>query len=146
MIQRIQSLWLFLAAMLNGLLFILPLYRYNMPGLMYSPWQQEGVRNYMPLFIVAAIVTLLPLVAIFFYMDRKRQKGMVWLSIISIFGLIALMMMRIANLKNDTPPVANFEYMLPGILVTLGGLVMEVLALRGIQKDEKLIKSLDRLR
>jgi hypothetical protein len=132
--------------MLNGLLFLFPLYRYNQPGLLYSPWQNETVRNYMPLFIVAAVVTLLPLVAIFFFSDRKRQKGMVWMSIISIFAFISLMLMRISNLKNGTPPVANFEYMLPGVLVTIGALVFEILALRGINKDEKLIKSLDRLR
>ncbi len=146
MIQRIQSVWLFLAAMLNGLLFLFPLYRYNFPGLVYSPWQYEGVRNYMPLFIIAAVITLLPLVAIFFYKDRKRQKGTAWLSVIGIFAFIALMLMRISNLKNGTPAVAHFEYVLPGVLVTVGALVLEVLALRGIQKDEKLIKSLDRLR
>ncbi len=146
MIQRIQSVWLSIAAMLNGLLFLFPLYRYNQPGLLYSPWQTETVRNYMPLFIVAAAVTVLPLVAIFLYSDRKRQKGMVWLSIISILAFIALMLMRISNLKNGTPPVGHLEYMLPGVLVTVGGLVFEILALRGINRDEKLIKSLDRLR
>lgn len=100
----------------------------------------------MPLFILAAIMTLLPLVAIFFYGDRKRQKGIVWLSMISIFAFIALMLMRISNLKNGTPPAGNFEYILPGVLVTVGGLIFEVMALRGINKDDKLIKSLDRLR
>lgn len=100
----------------------------------------------MPLFIVAAIITLLPLVTIFFYQDRKRQKGMVWLSMIGIVAFIALALMRIANLKNGSPPVANFEYVLPGMLVVLAALVLEFLALRGIQKDEKLIRSMDRLR
>lgn len=146
MIQRVQSLWLFLAAMLNGLLFLFPLYRFNMPGLMYSPWQYEGVKNYMPLFIVAAIITLLPLVTIFFYQDRKRQKGMVWLCIIGVIAFIALAMMRIANLKNGSPPVGNFEYVLPGLLVPIAAAVLEFLALRGIQKDEKLVRSMDRLR
>jgi hypothetical protein len=131
--------------MFNGLLFLFPLYRYNF-RLPYSPWQNETVRNYMPLFIVAAVVTLLPLIAIFFFSDRKRQKGMVWMSIISIFAFISLMLMRISNLKNGTPPVQNFEYMLPGVLVTVAALVFEILAIRGINKDEKLIKSLDRLR
>ncbi len=146
MIQRIQSLWLFLAAMLNGLLFILPLYRYNYPNMLYSPWQYESVRNYIPLFILAAVVTIMPLVTIFFFKDRKRQRGMVWLSIISIFAFIAVMMMRVSNLKNGSLSIAHFEYVLPGVLVTLGGLVFLILALQGIRKDDKLIKSLDRLR
>src|SRR6478609_529306 len=100
MIQRIQSLWLFLAAMMNGLLFIMPLYRYNFANLVYAPWQYESVRNYMPLFIMAAVATVLPLVSIFFFKDRPRQRGMVWLSIISIFTFIALMLMRVSNLRN----------------------------------------------
>jgi len=146
MIQRIQSLWLFLAAMMNGLLFILPLYRFNYPNMVYSPWQNEGVRNYIPLFILAAIATVLPLVSIFFFKDRKRQRGMVWLSIISIFAFVAVMLMRVSNLRNGALTISHFEYMLPGVLVTLGAMVFLVLALQGIRKDEKLIRSLDRLR
>jgi hypothetical protein len=146
MIQRIQSIWLFLAAMLNGLLFLFPLYRYNYPNMLYSPWQYESVRNYIPLFIMAAVATVLPLVTIFFFGDRKRQKGMVWLSLLSIFAFIAVMLMRVSNLKNGKATITNFEYVLPGVLVTIGGIVFLILALRGINKDEKLIKSLDRLR
>ena len=146
MIQRIQSLWLFLAAMMNGLLFIMPLYRYNFANLAYAPWQYESVRNYIPLFITAAVTTVLPLVAIFFFKDRPRQRGMVWLSIISIITFIALMLMRVSNLRNGSPAIAHFEYVLPGVLVVLVSMVFLVLALQGIRKDEKLIKSLDRLR
>jgi hypothetical protein len=148
MVQRIQSLWLFLAAMLNGLLFICPLYKYNRPqgGMLPSFWQMESVRTYIPLFIIAAVITVLPLVTIFLFGDRKRQRGMVWLSIISVFAFIAVMEMRISNLKNGTPPIANFNYGIPGVLVTLGAMVFLILALRGIRKDERLIKSLDRLR
>lgn len=146
MIQRIQSVWLFLASMLNGLLFILPLYRFNYANLVYSPWKVESVRNFMPLLIIAAVATVLPLVAIFFFGDRKRQWGMVIISMISIFTFISVMLMRVSNIKNSGATVANFEYMLPGVLVTVGGLICLVLALRGIRKDDKLIKSLDRLR
>ena len=146
MIQRIQSVWLFLAAMANGLLFISPLYRFNYAGLAYSPWQYESVKNYLPLMILAALITVLPLVAIFFFSDRKRQKGMVWLSVISISGFFSLMLMRVANLKSGTPPVANLEYVLPGALPCVAAIVFLILALRGIKKDDKLIKSLDRLR
>ena len=133
---------------MNGLLFICPLYKYNRPlgGMMPSFWQVERVQTYMPLFILAAVITLLPLVAIFFFKNRKRQRGMVWMSIISIFSFVAVMLMRKSNLENGTPPVANFQYLIPGVLVTLVALVFLILALRGIRKDERLIKSLDRLR
>ena len=127
--------------MLNG-----PLYRYNFPNLAYSPWQYESVRTFIPLFIIAAVITILPLVAIFLYGNRKRQRGTAWVSIISIFSFFSVMLMRVSNLKNGSPTVSHFEYVLPGVLVTVGGLIFLILALRGIRKDERLIKSLDRLR
>jgi drug/metabolite transporter (DMT)-like permease len=143
-IQRIQSVWLFIAAMLNGLLFILPLYSYTAAG--FTDPRYEGVRQYIPLFIVAAIATLLPLLAIFFFMERKRQRGLVWLSMLASAGVFLLMLLRISSLKSAEPPASEFSYALPGILVTIAAIIFEILALRGIRKDEKLIKSLDRLR
>jgi heme/copper-type cytochrome/quinol oxidase subunit 1 len=56
------------------------------------------------------------------------------------------MLMRVSNLRNGSPSIAHFEYVLPGVLVVLAAMVFLVLALQGIRKDEKLIKSLDRLR
>ena len=146
MIQRIQSVWLFLAAMLNGLLFIFPLYRYNNPNPVYSPWQVEGVKGYLPLFILATIITILPLITIFLFGDRKRQRRFVWITMISTLSFIGMVVLRISNLKNSTPPISNFEYLLPGILVSFVALIFLFLALRGINKDEKLIRSMDRLR
>ena len=146
MIQRIQTLWLFLAAMLNALLFICPLYKYIYPDQALSPWVIEGVRSYIPLFLVAAVISILPLVSIFFYGNRKRQKGMVWISIISIFAFLGIVLMRVGALKNGTPPISNLQYLLPGMLVTIAALVFLILAMSGIRKDDKIIKSMDRLR
>lgn len=130
--------------MLNGLLFLLPLFSYTAPG--FTDTRFEGVRQFIPLFIVAAVATLLPLVAIFFFMDRKRQRSLVWVSIIAAVSVTLLMMMRISSLKSETPPVTAVSYAIPGIIVTLPAIFFEVLALHGIWKDEKLVKSLDRLR
>lgn len=146
MIQRIQSLWLFLASMCNGLLFLFPLFQYNRPNPAFSPWQVESVRNHLPLLIISVVITLLPLVSIFFFGDRKKQQSMVWVSIISVFAFLGVLFMRIANIKNSTPPIGNLEYMLPGVLVVFAALIFLILALRGIKHDEKLIRSLDRLR
>jgi hypothetical protein len=145
MIQRIQTLWLFLAAMCNGLLFIFPLYKFSQ---LTNPnaWQFEGVRNHLPLLVCACVVTLLPLVSVFFFRDRKKQKSMVGVSIFSIFAFLGLVFMRTGNIKNATPPPANFEWVIPGVLVVFAALIFLVLAMRGIRRDEALIKSLDRLR
>jgi hypothetical protein len=142
MIQRIQSVWLFLAAMVNGLLFISKLYHYTQGTTVVD----LGVRDsgHIALFIVAAIITILPLVAIFFFGDRKRQKGFVWLSIIFTVGFLALAVMKVADVSNSLP-AASVQYDF-GLLIPILSIILMFLAVKGINKDEKLIKSLDRLR
>ncbi|MBS1645540.1 MAG: DUF4293 domain-containing protein [Bacteroidetes bacterium] len=146
MIQRIQTLWLLLAAIFNGLLFFIPVYKYNIPNQVYSPWNTVQVNNYIPLFILAALITVLPLVSIFFFKNRKRQISMVWISILSMVSFFALLLIRVSNLKNGSAATGNFQYTFPGIFVVLLALICCVLALRNIRKDEQLIKSMDRLR
>ncbi len=144
MIQRIQSLWLFLASMLNGLLFLFPLYSYKTAGI--SDPRFEGVRQHIPLFIVAAVATLLPMITIFFFMARKKQMRLVVISILASVLIIGLMMMNVSSLKTGTPPATEVDYAIPGFLGTVLAILFEILAFIGIRKDDKLIKSLDRLR
>lgn len=145
MIQRIQSLWLFLAAMANGLLFISKLYHFQ-PVVAGGNIIHEGVRDQgnIALFIIAALITVLPLVTVFFFGDRKKQKGLVWLSILGCVGFIGLAVLRVTDLSNQVPPLkVQYDF---GLLMPVLSIVFLILALRGIRKDEKLIKSLDRLR
>ena len=146
MIQRIQSLWLLLAVLFNALLFFIPLYKFNFPNQVYSPWMVERVSSFIPLFIIAAVIVVLPLISIFFFKNRKRQTSMVWISLVSILTFFSIVLMRVSNLKNGTPQPGNFQYSFPGILVVVIAAIFLVLALRGIRHDEKLVKSMDRLR
>jgi hypothetical protein len=144
MIQRIQSIWLFLAAFISGALFIFPLYHYtpattNIATLM-------GARNEYILLVLAAMMSALPLVALFMFGNRKRQKGLVWLSILSSIGFVAVMLLKIQNLKQAVPTISNDNFALPGPIIPLLAIVFLFLALNGIRKDEELIKSVDRLR
>lgn len=146
MIQRIQSVWLFLAAMLCGLLFIMKLYAVDVPSLMGIAHQPYGVRDagHVGLFIMAGIITVLPLVAIFFYGNRARQKGLVWLSILGVLGFMMMALMKITGVEAQNPgPQVTYSF---GLLVPVVALIFMILAVAGIRKDEKLIKSLDRLR
>lgn len=145
MIQRIQSLWLFVAAMANGLLFISKLYHFQ-PVVAGGSIVHEGVRDQgnIALFIIAALITVLPLVTVFFFGDRKKQKGLVWLSILGCVGFIGLAVLRVTDLSNQVPPLkVQYDF---GLLMPVLSIIFLFLALRGIRKDEKLIKSLDRLR
>lgn len=147
MIQRIQTVWLFLAAMMNGLLFIMKLYHAEAPTVMgTSSMEHFGVRDSgnLPLFIAAAAITILPLVAIFFFGDRKRQKGLVIGCIIANIGFFILAYMKIGQYKSlHEGAKVSFDF---GLLLPIVAIVLLILAIRGINKDEKLIRSLDRLR
>lgn len=149
MIQRIQSVWLFLAAMVSGSLFMpsMVLYRYTVPG-GFTGGKVESLStlNFYPLLVVAVVMTLLPLVAIFMFKDRKRQRGMAVLSILACIGFISLMFMKIGNINNKMPAPANQVYGIVGSVVPVAAIIFLILAIKGIRKDEKLIKSLDRLR
>jgi O-antigen ligase len=139
MIQRKQSLWLFIAAMLNGLLFILPIYVWGNPHVAVKS------SEYIQLVLMAALATILPLMSIFFFSNRGRQKGLVWLSIVASLGYFGLAVLQKQDLETKNPLIA-YQYAIPGILVTIIAVIFMIMALRGIRKDDKLIRSLDRLR
>jgi hypothetical protein len=128
MIQRIQSVWLFLAAMINGLLFISKLYHFQ-PVVAGGSIVHEGVRDQgnLALFIIAAIITVLPLVTIFFFGDRKRQKGLVWLSLLGCVGFIGLAVLRVTDLSNQTPPLkVQYDF---GLLMPVLSIIFLILSL-----------------
>ncbi|MGC4058758.1 MAG: DUF4293 domain-containing protein [Chitinophagaceae bacterium] len=142
MIQRIQSVWLFVAAFVSAALFIFPLYHYTQGG----TEQLMGARNEYLLLVLATLMTLLPMVAIFQFRNRKRQKGMVWTAILTAAAFIAVMLMKIQNLKNAGQPAINDNFALPGPVIPVLTIVFLFLALSGIKKDEELLRSVDRLR
>lgn len=144
MIQRVQSIWLFLAAFISAALFIFPLYHYTPAGA--ATPSLMGAKNEYMLLILASLMTLMPMVAIFMFKNRKRQKGMAWISILSSAAFIAVMLMKIQNFKNAVPPATNDNFALPGPIIPVIVIVFLLLALSGIRKDEALIKSVDRLR
>ena len=142
MIQRIQSLWLFIAAMLNGALFISKIYAVDAAGAVV-PYGVRDSGNFV-LFLLAAVVTLLPLVTIFLFMDRKKQKGMVWMSIIGCISFVSVAIMKAQNMANEAAAIkVQYDF---GMFLPIAAIVFIFLALSGIRKDDKLIKSLDRLR
>lgn len=146
MIQRVQSIWLFLAAFISAALFIFPLYQYTPAGAATASLLSAKSGDAFILLLLAADMSLVPLVTIFFFKNRKRQKTMIWLAILSSFAFIGVMIMYIQDLKNAVPPATNDNFTLPGPIIPVIVIVFLSLALSGIRKDEALIKSVDRLR
>ncbi len=156
MLQRIQTVYLLVAAVLMSLMLFLPMAEIAPDGMgiylvLGKGWLlAAGVGTAdlamatWPVFILAMVLALLPLINIFFYRNRKLQLRISVYSIILAFGLMGLIYYYfvIGFRQLDDPVYAiRFPIIVPAIYI-----VLTYLAFRGIRKDEMLVRSLDRIR
>lgn len=136
MIQRIQSVYLFLTALIAaGLPFV------------FSLWSDASGKQVMaveqPLYLVAFMASaILAFVAIFLFKNRQLQTVVNRLNIILNFILLGVFVYRSLTVSGDE---ALSEKGI-GMLIPIFSIVFLVLANRAIRKDELLVKSADRLR
>ena len=135
MLQRIQSLYLLIAAICSGILSS-STYLVISDGTTYEIIDSPA---YVFLFIGSA---LLSLTSIFLYKSRQTQFVLGRLNIILNFILLGLFVYRLINLPGET---ANSEKGI-WLLLPIFSIVLLALANKAIKKDESLVKSVDRLR
>lgn len=145
MIQRKQSLWLLLAALTNLALFFVVLYKAAAPSTLTSPEGFIHTTNRLTLMLNAGIITLVPFVTIFLFSNRKRQRLIASFCILACFSFVTLMWMITSNADKQSGLATQGQWY-PGALLPFVAIVFLILAIRGINKDEKLVKSMDRLR
>jgi len=139
MIQRLQSLWLFLAAILAVLSFMVPFYSgtITLPDASIKYVRLTAGYHFLIL-ILTGILIVGCLIIIFMYKDRKLQLK---LTIVAL----AISLINIILYFNQIKQFVQGDFSFAA-LVTLAIPVLLFFAARGIWKDEKLVKSLDRLR
>lgn len=152
MIQRIQSIWLFLAGIAILLILIIPIKGIQIGDA--DTWIQgtglytnkagatQKVESFMPLTISLAAVGLICLVNIFNFLNRTLQKRFIWVSMALIVVLSFWINVHTAKLPVSTAK----QYFGVGSFLPVLGLIFCSLASRGIRKDEQLLRSADRLR
>lgn len=151
MIQRIQTIWLAMAALLSGSLLLDwytgYVYKADIPnGLSGFTVQRLTVTSHFPTMILAVLMILAALVGIFTFRNRALQQRMTFMGILSSLSFVAVNLMRISNFeKTTTPAPVNGAYMF-GSIIPILVLILVIMALLGIRKDEKLVRSMDRLR
>lgn len=139
MIQRIQSVWLLLAAIFAAITFSIPFYVGAMTDAAgISATTQLTAKTNMLLTVLTVLSGATAFGAIFLFENRKLQLKVV---ILGILFTLLLLVAYILQLKNFTS--GSFAL---SCIIHFGILAFYILAVRGIRKDEKLIKSLDRLR
>jgi uncharacterized protein DUF4293 len=145
MIQRKQTLWLLIAALLNACVFLLGIYRYHVLVNGVDTVKELVVGDNYPTIIIAVAMTLIPLVTLFMYSNRKRQMRMTAYAMVAEAAFIFALLVRVNKLSSLVPPPTSGSYWI-GSILPVAAMVFLFMAISGIRKDEKLVKSLDRLR
>jgi hypothetical protein len=155
MIQRIQSIYLSLTFLLS-LLFLKGSFltflessgsvlKTTFNGLIRDIGLQNNVliERMIPLSVIIILIPVISVITIFLFKNREIQLRLARLLIAVVCGFILLSGYYSYNVivKFDAEPVFGYKMLLP-ILI----LVLSVLAHRGINKDNLLVKSYDRLR
>jgi glycerol-3-phosphate acyltransferase PlsY len=135
MIQRIQTIWLLLAATASLLSLKFPFYSGMKENNVFT--QLHGLSVFV-LLILSVAVALLALATIFLFKNRKLQTQL------SLLGFLLQAIVVVVYFL-EAKIFIEGNYALTAVL-TLVVPVFFILAWMGIRKDEKLIKSMDRLR
>ena len=141
MIQRIQTVWLFLCAACASLAFVLPFGTSFVSEVGTDNVDGNAMNalthNPVALFIINIIIC--SLIAMFSYKKRNIQKLLTIIAIIHAIVGIGFMI-YLAMFQSES---TSLSY---GIVAPFLAFVFALLALKGIRKDDKLVKNLDRLR
>jgi glucan phosphoethanolaminetransferase (alkaline phosphatase superfamily) len=145
MIQRKQSIWLLLAALLNAAVFLGANFSIETRIQNVLQTNRYTVLQHLPstLFILAAIV--LSLIAIFLFRKRPLQMKISLIALLATMAYCFINWMRIKEIFANNKMISNYSFGLASITPYFA-IVFILLACLGIRKDEKLVKSLDRLR
>ncbi len=144
MLQRIQSIYLLIAAILaGGIIYLLPLWTNNNGEEFFlnsliqsSDWKQ------ISMVVAFGLSGLLSFIAIFLYKNRKQQIGINRFNIVVNFYLLGIIVYHLLILPGESEiSEKGIGLFLPVLVI-----VFLVLANKSILKDEKLVKSVDRLR
>lgn len=150
MIQRIQSIYLLLVAVLGTLLcFFAPVQFLTPTGTEYillTAFQK------WPLAIISVVVPLLALVNIFLFKHRLVQARLNVVNVVLCLGYYALLALYIAYIVKGNEPINGTIiegaewYLTIWASIPLINIVLSMMATRRILKDEALVRAADRLR
>lgn len=171
MLQRIQTIYLFISVVCLTLLVWFPIFSIevsseitvNMETISQTLTGDFGIygltgdfsKGEFPIFYYVLVLQLLTLLGILFFKNRPRQLLICRLNLILTFIFVGVVYVFYyagpGIIKNYLPAEVKDAaeitfYMAPGFFLVIPPLAFLLLAIRAIKRDEKLVKSLDRLR
>ncbi|MCF6359134.1 MAG: DUF4293 domain-containing protein [Cyclobacteriaceae bacterium] len=150
MIQRIQTIFLFLVVVLLITFNFLPYWQSNAEDITLFSYGYQFTNGenlvlefglYTAVAVLSSIGALVALIEIFMHKNRMLQMMMSVINSFIMMITIGLMAYFIYELQKSTP--GKFE---PGSFTLAMAMFMNILARRFIQKDENLVRSVDRIR
>lgn len=153
MLQRIQSVFLLLTAVVTALMFFMPVALLVVPNAPAYEFYTTKVLeigsissfitwNWMSL-ILNILITALAFITIFLYKKRFLQLRLCIVNIILMLGMIVLMWLQVSHMTHELEAESQLRL---SFCFPLVGIILTWLALRGIIKDIALLKSYDRIR
>ncbi|MCC7331454.1 MAG: DUF4293 family protein [Flavobacteriales bacterium] len=158
MIQRIQSLLLFIIFAFVTFSFALPLLELKLleeTFLMYAYHTysikdaQTVISNNIGIGVLQILISSLALLTIFFFKKRQLQIKLCKLNLLLVTIQIVAIVMYLDVIKETISPTNTLEVFLSlkiGIILPLLSIILLYLAIYFIKKDDELVRSADRLR
>lgn len=149
MIQRIQTLFLLMALVLQFVMFFQPLAVLQLDDATFYDVYLKGyifdnqTRNSFSLLFLAFITTLLNFIIIFLYKKRILQMRLTVYNTILLIGLQGVIFYSIYNTSYNINAEVFLQYtaILPVVIS-----ILHLIAFKYIKKDEELVRSADRIR
>ena len=154
MIQRTQTVYLLLSSVLMFLVFMFPLSELLVSENINYIFRYRGIYELadnseiltipsIPLAIIFGIILIINLISIFLFKNRMLQMRLSIFNIMLMLGSMGLAYFYIYTAFNELNTTLHISFAATFPLISA---ILTYMAFRGIKKDEKLVKSLDRIR
>ena len=152
MIQRIQTLFLLFALVLQTLMLFLPFAEFSVgdqlvifsaSGLTSEALKNEHMMLLVAFFIFICLSVLIPLVTIFLFKRRQSQMRLCVYNIIILLGFQVVLFWFSWTVMSQLNAIVNYKISLVFPVVSA---ILSYLAFLSVRKDERLIRSIDRIR
>ena len=155
MIQRAQSVYLLSVSVLMIFIIVLPVAEIAIKGGEIVIYHNYGLKSYsaenakiifstFPVTILTCVIALISFINIFLYNNRNLQMRFCIYNMILLIGLVVLIyfyytvMRKRLDILNHTFKIA--------IIFPIISAILTLLSLKGIRRDEALVRSCERLR
>ena len=151
MIQRIQSVFLFVSLCFMATLFFVPvaqlvyetgeIYTFNLSGFSFTEAEITVNKPQYSIMLFGILICVLNLVIIFTYKSRILQIRLCIYNMLLLTGLMGIIFFSVYNVQN----IQTVSFSLPVVFPVIA-VILHYLAFRGIRKDEIMVQALSRLR